>query len=138
MFRLKRERGAAAVEFALLLPVLVMILLATIEFGYAFFLQATVAGAARDSVRDYVIKYDRLAPDPQASAIAKAAAIDLARSQVPDPANFLGGTFSGDCTPGAQSTLTITYRYRSLTGLLDNIVGSNVIVTGKASMQCGG
>ncbi len=124
-----RDRGAAAVEFALLLPVLTMILLATMEFGYAFYVQASVAGAARVGIRDYVIHYAQ----PNAQDTSRS----LARSGVPIPASFVSGTFSG-ASDGAQNTLVITYRYRSLTGLLDRIVGDNVVVTGKASMQCGG
>ncbi|HSK34219.1 MAG TPA: TadE/TadG family type IV pilus assembly protein [Propionicimonas sp.] len=130
MSTMRRERGAAAVEFALLLPVLTVILLAIMEFGYGFFVQASVAGAARVGVRDYTIHY--------ATANSQDSAIALARSGVPNPASFVNGTFSGTCSDGAQSTLTITYQYRSLTGLLDQFVGNNVIVTGKASMQCGG
>ncbi|HEY3338585.1 MAG TPA: TadE/TadG family type IV pilus assembly protein [Propionicimonas sp.] len=130
MFSVKRERGAAAVEFALLLPVLMVILLGIMEFGYAFYIQASVASATRVGIRDYAIHYAQ----PHAQDDARA----LARSGVPNPAYFVSGTFSGTCTDGAQNTLVVTYRYRSLTGLLDKIVGTNVIVTGKASMQCGG
>lgn len=129
MIKVERERGAAAVELALLLPVLTLILLAIMEFGYAFFVQASVAGAARVGVRDYVIHYAQ--PNAQDNARA------LARSGMPDPDFFVSGTFSGTCTDGAQNTLLITYQYRSLTGLLDGLVGNNVVVTGKASMQCG-
>lgn len=130
MSKMSDERGAAAVEFALILPILTAILLAIMEFGYAFFIQASVASAARVGVRDYTIHYAK--PNSQETART------LARSGVPDPAFFVTGTFSGSCSDGAQNTLTITYRYRSLTGLLDQLVGNNVIVTGKASMQCGG
>jgi Flp pilus assembly pilin Flp len=126
----KNERGAAAVEFALLLPVLMLILLAIIEFGYAFFIQASVAGAARVGMRNYAINY--AVPDAQSAAVA------LVRVGVPDAAALVDGTFSGNCVAGAQNTLTVTYRYRSLTGALDGMLGDHVIVTGKASMQCGG
>lgn len=130
MSKCNRERGAAAVEMALLLPVLAMILLAIMEFGYAFFIQASVAGAARVGIRDYVIHFTELD--------AKDTAVDMAKSGLPDPSSLVSATFSPDCVDGAQSTLIITYRYHSLTGLLDGILGSNVNVTGKGSMQCGG
>lgn len=124
-----RERGAAAVEMALLLPVLTMILLAIVEFGYAFFVQASVAAAARVGIRDYVIHYS--VPN------AKATAVDLAKAGLPDPSSLASAAFSADCVDGAQSTLIITYQYHSLTGLLDGVLGSNVTITGKGSMQCG-
>ena len=40
MSRSGRDRGAAAVEFALLMPLLLVLLLGIMEFGYAFFVQA--------------------------------------------------------------------------------------------------
>ena len=47
-FRLFRDqRGAAAVEFALLLPLLMLILLGTIDFGRFGFAAITVTNAAR-------------------------------------------------------------------------------------------
>jgi hypothetical protein len=106
-----------------------VILLGIMEFGYAFYIQASVASATRVGMRDYAIHYDK--------ANAQANAIALVRAGVPDESAFVSGTFSGTCTKAAQGTLTVTYRYKSLTGLLDRFVGNNVVVTGKASMQCG-
>lgn len=46
-----RERGAAAVEFALVLPILVVILLGIVDFGLEMNSQAIVANAAREGAR---------------------------------------------------------------------------------------
>ncbi|MEE9964449.1 MAG: pilus assembly protein [Propionicimonas sp.] len=51
LFKRDRERGAAAVEFALVLPVLVMILLGIIDFGMVTNAQAIMGNAARDGAR---------------------------------------------------------------------------------------
>lgn len=45
------ERGASAVEFALLLPLLMMILFGIIEFGLAFYQQAILTNASREGAR---------------------------------------------------------------------------------------
>ncbi len=45
------ERGAVAVEFALLAPVLIMLLLGIMEFGRAYNVQITLSSAAREGVR---------------------------------------------------------------------------------------
>ncbi len=45
------ERGVAAMEFALVLPVLAVMLLESIQFGYAFFIQNNMTNAAREAVR---------------------------------------------------------------------------------------
>ncbi len=49
--RLSLKRGQGLVEFALVLPVLVLLLIAVMEFGYFFFVYSTVNNAAREAVR---------------------------------------------------------------------------------------
>ena len=47
----RSERGAAAVEFALVLPLLVLLIAGIAEFGRLYYLQTTISGAAREGVR---------------------------------------------------------------------------------------
>jgi hypothetical protein len=47
----RRERGAVAVEFALVLPLLLLLLLGGIDWGYYFFVSEIVANAAREGAR---------------------------------------------------------------------------------------
>ena len=49
--RLRRERGAVAVEFALIMPVLFLILFGTLEFGRAWSQVQVFNGAAREGAR---------------------------------------------------------------------------------------
>jgi Flp pilus assembly protein TadG len=56
MFALSRrarrdDRGAAALEFALILPLLVVLIFGMIQFGFAFNAYITVTHAAREGVR---------------------------------------------------------------------------------------
>lgn len=60
------ERGAAAVEFAVVLPLLVTMLFGIIELGFIFNRWITVTHAAREGVRRMALG------DPEASAAAKA------------------------------------------------------------------
>jgi Flp pilus assembly protein TadG len=48
---LKREEGAAAVEFALLLPLLMLILFGIIEFGLILYNQEVITNASREGAR---------------------------------------------------------------------------------------
>jgi Flp pilus assembly protein TadG len=48
---LRSESGASAVEFALLLPVLMMILFGIIEFGFALYQQSILTNASREGAR---------------------------------------------------------------------------------------
>lgn len=47
----REERGASAVEFAMVLPILIMLLLGIIQYGSLFLLQTEMTGAARDTAR---------------------------------------------------------------------------------------
>jgi len=49
--KLRSESGGSAVEFALLLPVLIMILFGIIEFGLALYQQAVLTNASREGAR---------------------------------------------------------------------------------------
>jgi Flp pilus assembly pilin Flp len=54
----RREEGAAAVEFALLLPLLVLLLFGFIQFGTAFNTRIQATNAAREAARAAVIGID--------------------------------------------------------------------------------
>ena len=47
----KNQRGAAAVEFALVLVPLLLIVLGTIDWGYYFYIREVVTNAAREGAR---------------------------------------------------------------------------------------
>ena len=49
--RRRRERGAAMVEFALLLPLLLLVLFGLIDMGRMFLVQAMVTNGAREGAR---------------------------------------------------------------------------------------
>ncbi|MHC6221950.1 TadE/TadG family type IV pilus assembly protein [Arthrobacter sp. MMS24-S77] len=103
------ERGAVAVEFALLAPVLVLLLLGIMEFGRAYNAQVSLSNAAREGVRVMAISNDQTA----AKTAAKNAAVSL-NPQLAD-ANF---TFSpASCTSGTQMSVTIKYTLSTLTGI---------------------
>lgn len=53
----RRERGAAAVEMAIVLPLLLLILGGVVEFGRAMFLQNMATNAAREGARMRALGY---------------------------------------------------------------------------------
>jgi Flp pilus assembly protein TadG len=57
----KGEEGAAAVEFALLLPLLVLLLFGFIQFGIAFNTKIQATNAAREGARMAVVGIDNWA-----------------------------------------------------------------------------
>ena len=118
------ERGAAAVEFAILLPLLLMLVLGTIEFGRAYNAQITLTNAARDGVRVMAINNDPTA--------AKKAAQNAAASVSTIPVSDITLS-STTCSTGNQVTLTIKYTLSTITG-----IAGPFPMTGKGVMLCGG
>jgi Flp pilus assembly protein TadG len=68
------ERGAAAVEFAIVLPILLLILGGIIDYGRLFFTEIMLANGARDGVRAAIVAApaDRVAQGQARAAIASA------------------------------------------------------------------
>lgn len=52
-----RERGAAAIEFALILPLLLLVLAGIIDMGRLFYAQVVTSNAAREGARMSAIGY---------------------------------------------------------------------------------
>lgn len=128
MIRSLRDRGAAAVEFALVVPILLTLVIGIIEFGRAYNIQTTLSNAARDGVRVMALQNDRT----EARAAVKNAAfgLDIADTDIDvDPANCA----PTDSTPTA--TVTVTYPFELLSGYLPL---NDFTLTGTGSMRCNG
>src|SRR5689334_18957912 len=80
--RRRAERGVAAVEFALVLPLFLAVVFGVIEYGWVFYQKFNLASAIRDGLRVGVTVLPAASPDPRASAISRAQA-DLAAVGIP-------------------------------------------------------
>ncbi len=58
------RRGNAAVEFALVLPLLLTLLLGMIDYGYVYFTQLTLTNAAREGARVGVTRINQEDVEP--------------------------------------------------------------------------
>ena len=119
------ERGAVAVEFAIVAPLLVMLLLGIMEIGRAYNSQASQSAAAPDGVRVMAISNDLTA----ARSAAKKAGVSIKPALTDANISFGAAT----CTSGAQITVTVTYNLSTLTG-----IAGPFSMSGKGAMLCGG
>ena len=71
-----RERGTALIEFTLVLPLLLLLTVAAVDFGRAFFVKSVTEQAAREGVR--------------MRAVSTAADSDLVRQRVVEVMNSSG------------------------------------------------
>ena len=99
-----RQKGAAAVEFALILPVLLILLFGVIDFGVLFGQNISLQAAAREGARQGVTQGDVLKYTNQARGL-----LDETKLQT---------KFTVDTTAGAPGVLVVCVRYpqSSLTG----------------------
>ena len=119
------ERGAAAVEFALILPILLLLVLGLVEFSRVFNVQISLSNAAREGARVMAIKND--------SGLARSAATAAAPSV--NPLVAAGDITVNTCTATIKTvTMTIHYDVDLLTGFF----GETLPLTGTGVMLCGG
>ena len=66
---LRGERGALAVEAAIILPVLILLILGGMDLGHRYYMQHLITNASREGAR-YAAKYRETTADPTSSAIS--------------------------------------------------------------------
>jgi Flp pilus assembly protein TadG len=132
LHRLRRDDGQAFVEFALVLPIVVALLLGIVQFGIVFNNYETMTDAARVGARKAAVA--RFVGDNGASATtaARSAASDLNQSNLTvDVSSCAPGTYPCGTqdwtTPGNEVTVKLTYPYDLK--ILDWVVTSGTITT---------
>src|SRR5262245_12814514 len=113
------DRGAVAAEFALLLPVLLTILCAIIEFGMIMYGREVVTNAAREGARFGIVASS---PKPTAGAILAISDGYLTGTGI-NPNNV---TFVATGAQAARPTplvVTATYSYQWLIPYLPTMLG---------------
>jgi Flp pilus assembly protein TadG len=131
----QKERGAVAVEMAILLPLLLLILIGTMEFGRVFNVQNSLTQAAREGARNAAIHYSDGTMDVEGTALGAAPSLDGLGVAVDDNAD--------DCAPGDNVEVTASVNLSSMSGFLDGgWFGSPglfpMTLTGVGVMRCGG
>ena len=110
----RKDRGAQLVEFALLAPLLILLLLGIVEFGWGFAQEIDVRHKARETLRLAIVDA------PLADIQDRACADDMVRSS--DITEIVVNTA---ILPGSEISVSITADVRQLTGLFGVFWGPN-------------
>jgi Flp pilus assembly protein TadG len=102
--RRDRERGQTIVEFAVVLPILAVLLFGILQFGIAFNNYLALTDAARAGARVAAVSRNASNPVAAATTALRSAATDLNGSQ-------LGVSVSSTWQPGSEVDVTATYPY---------------------------
>lgn len=117
-----RERGQAAVELALVLPLVVLLLLALVQLGLVVRDQILVVHAAREAARAAAVE-----PSPDAASSAAADGSGL-------PASRLHVDVTGRAGPGSRVAVAVAYRAPTDVPLVGAALG-DVTLRGRATMR---
>lgn len=127
----KKENGQAMVEFALVLPILILLVGGIIDFGWIYFNQISVNNATREETRYIAIHYYSIKDDPDLETdTATNIQTKVGNSVISSPAVTEINAVS-DGKGGYKITVNFTGNMRILTPILASIIGDEY--TSKAS-----
>lgn len=86
----RAERGGAAVEFALVVPLLVALLFGILQYGYYFWSIETASATAREAVRRYAVGTQQACTEQEAKSNARSAALSEVTVSAPPVAPKVG------------------------------------------------
>ena len=119
-----RTRGSVAVETALILPMLLLIIFGIIDFGRAYQAKQALTHATREGVRVYAVTQDH--SDASDAFWTGATGLDTSKVAVSIPADE-------SCNPGHPVEVTASYDFDFMA-----LPFASIELGSKAVMRCGG
>ncbi|MBC7558815.1 MAG: pilus assembly protein [Dermatophilaceae bacterium] len=141
------ERGAVAVEMAMVLPLLLFVFMGIIDFGRAYSTQIQLSAAAREGVRLASLNTTANTADANYGNSAIQARVRAAAGGVPDPTVVNVAAVPASCpatansvcvvycpvpvASGSTATVVVTTQFTWITGIkaMSNFFGSGVFPT---------
>ena len=126
------DAGAAAVEMALVLPLLLLLVFGIVDFGRALNLQITLTQAAREGVRPAALRQP-------ASSVNQAVTNATAGMMAPAPSVSIITCPLGPGT--ATVTVSKTFQFVTPVGAVADLfgasaLGGNIAMSGRGAMRC--
>jgi Flp pilus assembly protein TadG len=108
----RNEKGQTLTEFAMVLPILLLVLFGVIQLGIVFNNYVTITDAARAGARKAVVSRQAASPSSVTATAVRNSATNLDQSK-------LGVTVSSTWQQGTDVSVTATYPYEiTLLGLV--------------------
>ncbi len=141
-----RERGAAAVEFALILPVFLLLIAGAIDLTRMMYTQVVVTNAAREGARMAALGYPLTGPNSATARVNQAAfnAAPVTAGYVfydPYPSVVPSCPSTPGPTASAEATVTTTnFQWLMLGNIVTLFGGTSTApqLSAQASMRCSG
>lgn len=127
MKRLTNQSGQSLVEFAIILPILLLLIMGIIEFGLIMNSCLTIQNASREGAR---------------IGIVGAADSDIRNRIISDSPNLQTADLTINITPGEGSrssgdsiTVVIYYNYHLVTPIISSLLNNSLILHAQTSMR---
>lgn len=125
VIRREEGRGQAIVEFALVLPIFVLVLVGIFDLGRAAYAYNTISNASREAVRLGIV--DQNVAGLQAEAVKAAVSLGAEAGDV--QVSFLSPDLSANCSSvpagiGCVVEITVRYRYTAATPVIGSLLGT--------------
>jgi Flp pilus assembly protein TadG len=111
-------RGQSLVEFALVLPIMLVIFLGIFDFGRAVYAFNSVSNAAREGVRVAIVNQNQTVITDEAKA---------AMTGLPPDGTSVTFTNCGAPKIGCLASVKVTYSWQAITPIIGNLVGPKTI-----------
>jgi hypothetical protein len=115
---MKSEKGQSLVEFALVLPILVVVLFGIVDFGRIFHAYITVDHAGREAAR--AASVGKTQSQAQSIAVSSAAGIDLTKTGASVTVSPAPPSASDPYPSGTDVQIQIIYPFEFVTPLIGN------------------
>ena len=125
-----KERGAAAVEFAIVVPLLLTLVFGIIEFGWAYGQLLDVRHGAREGSRLVAVDYLPRAVDPAGVSASDHTAyiVDATCTRMDlSDGNEVTLSLDGGGTVGEFAEVTVESDLKTITGWFDGILGTKTL-----------
>ncbi len=133
MLRNRRESGQSLVEFALILPIFVLVLAGLFDLGRAVYAFNTISNASREAVRVAIV--NQTTAVVEAEALKQAVSLGVAPADISIAQRFAPPIPCGPhCVPtvppcpspigvGCLASVTVHYHYTAATPVIGQIIG---------------
>lgn len=125
----RRQRGQALLEFALIFPIMILVMVAVFDLGRLVFAYNNITNAARTGVRLAIV--DQTNASARTATKNQATSLGLTDSNV--SVLYLASDLASPCptpmTLDCIAEITVTYSWNPITPLVGNIVGPMTVTT---------
>jgi Flp pilus assembly protein TadG len=127
MRSLRNHKGQALVEFALVLPILILLIMGIVQFGLVINSYLTIQNASREAARAGIIGTSDV--DIKNLIITTSNSLeaeDLTVSITPNESNRVSGE---------TLSVKLSYNYELIVPVINSIFGKSIVLQGQTSMR---